>query len=383
MKYIKYSFCGIFIFLLFFMFFTTINNNKAVSSLEKRNLQTFPKISFESILNGTYMEDLTTAFSDQLEFRDYLVKGYFLFQFQRYNGDVVIGDNNELYAAYQRVGDISKIKEDVKESTKLINEVASGVDDAKFIFLSIPRKDAVEKENLPDSYISSSTVYEESIKVIKENLSDDITLIDAYELYNNDKLINKNNRYYYMQDHHITPKGAEILYKEILNMVNDERVTYYDLSNYEVGKTIINGSFNNQIGQSVKPVLEELYIIPKFSLEYKRYEDERESDLKVYDKSNTYEYSYMKGDHAYTVVDTSRNDLPSILYVGSSFTNILEALSVPSFNKIVSIDYRHNTSGNGINYYIEKYDIDYVVFVPSQSNNAFSSSMIKTHLGLN
>ena len=96
MKYIKYSFCGIFIFLLFFMFFTTINNNKEVSSLEKRNLQTFPKISFESILNGTYMEDLTTAFSDQLEFRDYLVKGYFLFQFQRYNGDVVIGDNNEL-----------------------------------------------------------------------------------------------------------------------------------------------------------------------------------------------------------------------------------------------------------------------------------------------
>ena len=381
MKYIKYSFCGIFIFLLFFMFFTTINNNKKVSSLEKRNLQTFPKISFESILNGTYMEDLTTAFSDQLEFRDYLVKGYFLFQFQRYNGDVVIGDNNELYSAYQRVGDITKVKEDVKESTLLINKVASEID-AKFIFLSIPRKDAVEKDNLPDSYISSSTIYEESIKVIKDNLSSNVTLIDAYELFNEDKLVNKNNRYYYMQDHHITPKGAEILYKEILKTINDERIIYYDLSNYEVGKTIINGSFNNQIGQSVKPVLEELYIIPKVSLSYVRYEDEKISDLKIYDKSNTYEYSYMKGDHAYTVVDTNRSELPNILYVGSSFTNILEALSVPSFNKMVSIDYRHNTSGNGINYYVEKYDIDYVIFVPSQSNNAFSSSMIKTHLGL-
>ena len=381
MKYIKYSFCGIFIFLLFFMFFATINNNKEVSSLEKRNLQTFPKITFESILNGTYMEDLTTAFSDQLEFRDYLVKGYFLFQFQRYNGDVVIGDNNELYAAYQRVGDISKIKDEVKESTLLINKVAKDID-AKFIFLSIPRKDAVEKDNLPDSYISSSTIYEESIKVIKDNLSSNVTLIDAYELFNEDKLVNKNNRYYYMQDHHITPKGAEILYKEILKTINDERIIYYDLSNYEVGKTIINGSFNNQIGQSVKPVLEELYIIPKVSLSYVRYEDEKISDLKIYDKSNTYEYSYMKGDHAYTVVDTNRSELPNILYVGSSFTNILEALSVPSFNKMVSIDYRHNTSGNGINYYVEKYDIDYVIFVPSQSNNAFSSSMIKTHLGL-
>jgi len=381
MKYVKYSFCGLFILLIFFMFFTTINNNKEISSLEKRSLQTFPKISLESIIDGTYMNDLTTAFSDQLEFRDYLVKGYFLFQFQRYNGDVVIGDNNELYAAYQRVGDITKVKEDVKESTELINKVASEID-AKFIFLSIPRKDAVEKDNLPDSYISSSTIYEESIKVIKENLNSNVTLIDAYELFNEDKLINKNNRYYYMQDHHITPRGAEILYNEILNTINDERVTFYDLSNYEVGKTIINGSFNNQIGQSVKPVPEELYIIPKFSLNYKRYEDENESNLKVYDKSNTYEYSYMEGDHAYTVVDTNRNGLPNILYVGSSFTNILEALSVPSFNKMVSIDYRHNTSGNGINYYVEKYDIDYVIFVPSQSNNAFSKSMIKTHLGL-
>ena len=92
--------------------------------------------------------------------------------------------------------------------------------------------------------------------------------------------------------------------------------------------------------------------------------------------------AYMKGDHGYTVIDTNRSNLPNILYVGSSFTNILEALSIPSFNKMVSIDYRHNKSGNSINYYVEKYDIDYVVFVPSQSNDAFSSSMIKTHLGL-
>lgn len=378
MKYVKYLFCSLFIFILFFFFFTTINNNESVSSLEKRNLKTFPKLTMESILNGSYMEDVTTAFSDQLELRNYLIKGYYLFQFQRYNGDVVIGNNNELYAAYQRVGNISKEKNNIKKSTELINKVASGID-AKFIFLSIPRKDAVEKANLPDSYISSSYVYEESIKEVKANLNSNITLIDAYDIFNND---NSNKKYYYMQDHHITPYGAELLYKEIIKSLNDDRVNIYDLSSYRVGTTIINGSFNNQIGQSVKPIPEELYIIPKFEIDYIRYEDETISDLKVYDEANTYEYAYMKGDHAYTVIDTNRNNLPNILYVGSSFTNILEALSVPSFNKMVSIDYRHNKSGNGINYYVDKYNIDYVVFVPSQSNNAFSSGMIKTHLGL-
>lgn len=377
MKYVKYSFCIIFILILFFFFFTTIDNNQSISNLEKRTLQTFPKISTSTIIDGSYMEDLTLAFSDQLEFRDYLIKGYYLFQFQRYNGDVVIGKNNELYAAYQRVGNIEKVKEDVKQSTILINDVASDMD-AKFIFLSIPRKDAVEKSNLPESYISSEEVYIESINKVKENLSSDIYLIDAYEVFNDDK---HNNRYYYMQDHHITPRGAELLYKEIIK-ITDENIPLYDLSNYEIGTTIINGSFNNQIGQSVKTNPEELYLLPKYNLKYTRYEDEKVSNLKVFDEANTYEYAYMKGDHAYTVIDTNRSYLPSILYVGSSFTNILEAMSIPSFDKIVSIDYRHNTSGNSIKYYVDKYNIDYVVFIPSQSNNAFSSSMIKTHLGL-
>ena len=90
----------------------------------------------------------------------------------------------------------------------------------------------------------------------------------------------------------------------------------------------------------------------------------------------------MQGDNAFTIVDTNRDALPNILYVGSSFTNILESLSIYDFNKMISIDYRHNTSKNSISYYVNTYDIDYVVFIPSQSNDAFSYSMIKKHLGM-
>ena len=378
MKYVKYLFCGFFIAILFFFLVTTVNNNKEISELEKRTLQTFPKFSVESVMSGEYMEQLTTAFSDQLEFRDLLIKGYFLFQFQKYNGDVVIGENNELYAAYQKTDDLEATKGYLKDAIEEVNEVAGELD-AKFIFLSIPRKDAVETENLPDSYIDSSKLYEECMGVVRDTLDSDITLIDGYEIFKND---NHARRYFYMTDHHITPAGSELLYKEILASLKDDRIPLYDLSNYEVGETIINGSFNNQIGQSVKTSPEELYILPKFELEYERFEDESPSDLTIYAEANTYEDAYMEGDYAYTIVDTGREELPNILYVGSSFTNILEAMSVPSFNQMVSIDYRHNTSGNSIKYYVEKHDIDYVVFVPSQSNNALSPIKIKEHLGL-
>lgn len=376
MKYVKYGFCVVFMLIIFFFFVTTINNENTVSYVEKRNLQTFPEFSVEALMDGTYLEDLTIAFSDQLEFRDHLIKGYFIFQFQRYNGDVVIGENNELYAAVQSMSDIATEQSYVASSVSYINQIGPNVG-AEFIFMSIPRKDAVETENLPSSYISSEECYKACIETVRANLDPSLTLIDAYEVFQED---DHAHRYYYMTDHHITPDAAELLYLELLEVIDDDRIPVYDLSNYEVGETIINGSFNNQIGQSVKSTPEELYILPEFDLEYVRYEDDTESDMTVWAKANTYEDAYMEGDHAYTVIDTGRPELPNILYVGSSFTNIMEAISIPSFNKTVSIDYRHNTSGNSIQYYVEKHDIDYVVFMPSQSTNAFSS--ITKHLGL-
>lgn len=378
MKYVKISFISIFMFICLFMFSSTIINNNEISTLEKRSLQTFPKFTINSFLDNSYFDKLTTAFSDQLGFRNYFIKGYFLFQFQRYNGDVVKGKNGDLYSSYQDVSNKEEYLNELKDVSLLINNVASEVN-AEFIFLSIPRKDAVETSNLPNSYLNSKDIYLESVNTIKSNLSSDITFIDGYDIFMNDK---HQNRYYYLTDHHITPRGAMLLYTEIINKIDNKDVLLYDISNYEVGETIIKGSFNKQLGQSVKTGLEELYLVPKYNINYVRYEDEVISDLKIFDNGNSYGSSYMKGDKAYTVIDTNRSNLPNILYVGSSFTNILEALSYPSFNKVVSIDYRHNKSGNSIKYYVDKYDIDYVVFVPSQSSNAFSISFIKTHLGL-
>lgn len=380
MKKIKTIFTITFIIIIYTFMFITLTNNNEISTVEKRTLTTFPKFSLKTLINGTYLDTLTTAFSDQIAFRDKLVKGYYLFQFQRYNGDVVKGKNNELYSAYQRINNEDTYLENVRQSTYNINKVADKVttNNTKFIFLSIPRKDAVEKDNLPNSYISSDTIYNKSIDVVKQNLSNNVILIDAYELFDD-----KNIRYYYTNDHHITPRGANILYNKIKQATNDNRLKQNNLEDlYTIEKTIINGSFNNQLGQSVKPSLEELYLVPKFNINYTRYEDLKVSNKKVYGKGNNYEDSYMEGDNAFTIIDTNRKDLPNILYVGSSFTNILEALSIHDFNKMISIDYRHNTSKNSINYYVKTYNIDYVVFIPSQSNDAFSYNMIKKHLGM-
>ena len=375
MKYIKISFIAIFICAISAFFILTIDNHKEVSELEKRTLQTFPEFSIEKLASEEYYNDLTAAFSDQLEFRDMLVKGYYIFQFQRYNGDVVIGENDELYAAYQRVDE--DYYEDLRTNAGYANEVAAEVIDAgaDFTFLSIPRKDAIETENLPDSYISSEESYLKAIDILDEVLSDDIQFIDAYDVFK----ANDDVRAYYTTDHHITPRAAFMLYHEVIRACGMQ--DYPVEEHYDVEKTIINGSFNNQIGQSVKSKPEELSMVPHEETDYERSEDGEKSDLAVFQSRNTYEDSYMEGDHAYTVIDTDRDHLPNIMYVGSSFTNIMEAVTIRDFNLMVSIDYRHNETGTSIAEYVKKHDIDHVIFIPSQSNDAFSKIMMKKHLG--
>lgn len=377
MKYIKIGFISIFIVFIAAFFVMTIDNDNPVSWLEKRDLQVFPEFSVDKLADEEYYDQLTTAFSDQLEYRDLLVKGYYLFQFQRYNGDVVIGENNELYSAYQRVDEATYLS-DLAGAAGYVNSVSSEINDAgaEFIFLSIPRKDAVETKNLPDSYISSEYLYVKSIGVLKESLADNVKLIDAYEIFSKDKDI----RYYYTTDHHITPRAAFKLYHEILGYTT---VPDYDVENYyDIKKTIIKGSFNDQIGQSVKSKPEELALEPHDMVEYVRYEEDELSNQKVFRNSNTYENCYMEGDQAYTVIDTGRDHLPNIMYVGSSFTNIMEAITIRDFNLMVSIDYRDNDTGTSIADYVRKHDIDYVIYVPSQSNDALGYWKMLEHLGL-
>lgn len=377
MKYIKISFISIFICFITAFFFMTVNNKSDISYLEKRELQTFPEFTAEKLGDEEFYTQLTTAFSDQLEYRDLLVKGYYLFQFQRYNGDVVIGKNDELYSAYQRVDEETYLA-DLENAAGYVNSVSAEINDAgaEFIFLSIPRKDAVETENLPDSYISSQELYVKSIEVLRSSLADNVKLIDAYQVFAEDK----DTRYYYTTDHHITPRAAFKLYHEILGYteVADYEVEKY----YDIEKTIVKGSFNDQIGQSVKSKPEELSMKPHERTEHVRYEDGKESSLKVFRSSNTYEDCYMEGDHAYTVIDTGRRELPNIMYVGSSFTNILEAVSVRDFNIMASIDYRDNDTGTSIAEYVRQHDIDYVIYIPSQSNDALGYWKMLEHLGL-
>lgn len=369
---IKKVFIIVFFTIISFFMVTTIFNNDKISYVERRKLETFPKFKIENLVSKDYYEQLTKAFSDQLELREYLVKGYFLFQFQRYFGDVVEGENKQLYSASQ-VNQGSTYYKNLEEVAQEINEESKKID-AKFIFVSVPRKDAYMTKELPKTYNSSLKTYQKSVNIMKTNLDKNIIFIDVIEVFKQSGIYNC----YYSNDHHVTPRCAYELQKEINK--NTGTINYELEEVFKIKQTIVNGAYNRQLGQKVKADKEDLYLVPKQKINYTRYENNVKSNEKIYGKGNTYEDAYMEGDKAFTRIETN-NEGKNIMFVGSSYTNIQEALSVPNYKRVVSIDYRHNKTGNKINYYVKKYNIDYVIFMPSQSNNAFSINQIRLHLG--
>ena len=382
---IKSIFCILVICMFFLIGVLTLLNNNEISIKEGRTLTTFNSITLESIKDESVFNTVTNAFSDQLAFRDYLIKGYYLINLQRYVGDVVEGENNQLFLSPLIIGNKENYEQKLINISK--NEISNVADEitkagAKFIFLSVPRKDAVMDKYLPSTYIKGTDDYLEFVNILKENVSDKVYVMDAYEIFK------KNDVYdvFYTTDHHINVRGAYEIFEDIISIVNNDgyNIQIGTLEDeYIIKSQIINGSFNRKIGQSVKCGEEEMNLVPKTtSVQYTRMDDGKVVDTKVFGDGNTYAEAYMGADYAETVITTNNYNAPNILYVGSSYTNILEAFSVYKFKTMVSIDYRHNITGKSIVDYVKEYDIDYCIFICSQQTNALSISGIKQHLGL-
>ena len=73
-------------------------------------------------------------------------------------------------------------------------------------------------------------------------------------------------------------------------------------------------------------------------------------------------FLYMGGDSPHTVIDTEREDLPSILIYGDSFTNAVECIMYCSFDEMHSLDMRYYTDMS-LGDYIKKYQPDIVVCI--------------------
>ena len=232
-------------------------------------------------------------------------------------------------------------------------------------YVNIPDKAELYAEKYPLYYYSAEEINTLRRNSIIQKANDaDITTIETYDLLAS----HKDDYIYYATDHHFTIKGAYYVYLSILDNINQHNANLniafpsWEELDVTTNENRMAGSYLRSFGDSNSISVDYMeYAIPKNMPSFTRYDNGQESNRPLFMKKSTAYTSFMCGDIGNTVIDTNRDELPSILYIGFSFTNALETLSVYNFNRVESIDPRH-WDGN-ICEYIKTTKPDYVVII--------------------
>lgn len=354
--------------------FSIVQKDETTSFLENRKLIQFITPTPESLINGTWFADFEKYSKDQVVEREKWMETYYTLldalqvkernNFVRGKDEFILPVNdlpseNQLNASYHYGERQVAALQDI--------QCAANIVDAKLLYVNIPSKAELFSENYPDLYYSrmeQNAIERESI--LQKVKASGIETVETYDL-----LFNHKDEYiYYATDHHFTIKGAYYVYLAILEKINsissgNEALVFpeWDTLNIQRNSNRMAGSYLRSWGDSKKISVDYMeYALPYDMPEFTRIDNGQLVENPVlFNKYNTNYTTFMGGDIGNTVIDTGRDNLPSILYIGFSFTNALETLSVYNFNKTESLDPRH-WEGN-ICEYITENEPDYIVVI--------------------
>lgn len=219
----------------------------------------------------------------------------------------------------------------------------------KFYYVAVPGQYTYFEETHPDFLNNRATYTDLEIPAFQQAMEEQgVTLIEMGEI-----LAQQGNppEYYSTVDYHYTFGGAYATYLAILERINqdfDHSLTVLDEDNL-VRETLPNP----YLGSRARKVFglwetdEKLEIgLPSQPIPFTRTDNGQEVPATVYtlpgnDTDEVAYAAYMGGDIAETVIDTGRDELPSLLIYGDSFTNPVEGLMYYSFDEMRTIDLRH------------------------------------------
>ncbi len=219
----------------------------------------------------------------------------------------------------------------------------------KFYYVAVPGQYTYFEETHPDFLNNRATYTDLEIPAFQQAMEEQgVTLIEMGEI-----LAQQGNppEYYSTVDYHYTFGGAYATYLAILERINqdfDHSLTVLDEDSL-VRETLPNP----YLGSRARKVFglwetdEKLEIgLPSQPIPFARTDNGQEVPATVYtlpgnDTDEVAYAAYMGGDIAETVIDTGRDELPSLLIYGDSFTNPVEGLMYYSFDEMRTIDLRH------------------------------------------
>jgi len=383
MKKEKISFISslavVFVFVMFLlcgMAATLLRENESYSFFENRNLATMPEFTVDGALDGSYFSAVDTYLKEHSAGRTTLLKANTYIDLNILKrpvvNDVVITDGVLLpWNEYEHTDTAaidyaaSIIATRLKSHTDLTESYGG-----KFYYVAVPCQYVCYEDAYP-WYLNNREEYTDaSTDALFTKLNDlGISYIDMLDYYES---AGRPESFTSTVDNHFSIFGAYDTYIEIIKRINSD--TDYALDVLEKDEFTVETLPNPYLGSRPRKLFgmwssnEKLSTItPTNAPAYERWNYGSQGAPIVYalpqDPWKSVLYTmYMGGDIANTVIDTNRDELPSILIYGDSFTNAVECVAWYSFDTMYTLDFRHY-SKMSLEEFINEHKPDIVVCI--------------------
>ena len=345
---------------------STLLPDKDFSPLENRYLQKPPKLSLETLSDGSFMEDAEDYVSDHIVGRDFWVAAKAWCERlsgKQENNGVYFGKEDTLLnrvdtPSWEDVGAQKGLQSRLDYVDALVGNVSVPV----YLGL-IPSSSAVWSDRLP---AGAPTADELSIidELYFQTGAGTLDMAGAL-------LSHKDEDIYYRTDHHWTSLGAFYGANVLLETMGLEPLELSDYQKTTVSTEFYGTTFSTSGVRWVRPDSIDTYVSGdgvKVTSWFEGYPEEGSLYVDSYlDVKDKYSY-FLGGNQSLCVIETEHTDAPKLLIIRDSYSDSLAPFLTERFSEIHLFDPRYNLTS--VKDYVEQNDIDAVTVLYSFSNFA-------------
>lgn len=341
-------------FLFGAMAVTVVREKADYSFFENRALASVPEYTAEADGDGSYVTQWERYLADQAALRSTLLKVKTRLDLALRRpvvNEVVMGEGILLpYLPAEQLdeGAVNAQAAAMAENLKSIQDVVNRYG-GYYCYVHVPCQYACFPERFPSFLNSREALSRLSVEALSRELEvRGVPFLDVGAAYQSmGGLEQLSSRV----DNHYSMYGAFAAYQLVLERVVEE--TGLDIPILREEDVTIEALPNPYLGSRERKLLslvelsEPLYVLrPREEVPFTRTNLGQEGKSTVYAlpaldwEALTYNL-YMGGDIPESVIDTGREELPSVLIYGDSFTNAMECVLYLSFDKMYSLDLRY------------------------------------------
>ncbi len=319
-----------FIIIVFGMFFANlIVKDTDISMLERRKLAQFPKITFESVINGKWIDEFEKYTQDQFVGRDLFknIKSFWSMNiFKQKDDNKMFEKENAIYKMEYPLSDYN-LSKNIGKIQKVYDKYLK---DKKVYFSIIPEKNYY-LEN--DEHLLMD--YEKIENVMKDNLKkfEYIRIFDDLKLED-----------YYKTDIHWKQENILKIADKLNSSMGNNKLLDIDYKKQFEGK--FYGTYYGQIDAKVEP--DDIYVLTNDVLDKcVTYNFETQKEGKIYDEKETndkYDIYLSGATPLISITNNSAKTEKELIIFRDSFGSSLAPLLVENYKTITLVDLRYISS---------------------------------------